>query len=87
MGMSCSTVVPRSDLSQRTTRVTLVPTKHSEKSVFIWDDHFRKYDWGVGDNYYPFPFPTEMNGQRGGVNRLLPRSTMVTSKNFEVRIK
>ena len=47
MGMSRSAVVPWSDLSQRTTRVTLVPTKHSAKSVFIWDDHFRKYDWGV----------------------------------------
>ena len=22
-------------------------TLHLAKSVFIWDDHFRKYDWGV----------------------------------------
>ena len=22
-------------------------TSHLAKSVFTWDDHFRKYDWGV----------------------------------------
>ena len=33
MGMSRSAVVPRSDLSQETTRVTLVPTKHLFQDV------------------------------------------------------